>query len=259
MSNLTARKTSGGLGFLGVLFIGALLIMMAVQWENPPTFEVIAPTSTVEANLRYDLKPDQEFGEITNVSETLASEPIDLAPKLEMTPYQAIMARLQAEESFRPWYYPDGEYSSIAFGYNLVHGHSHIDKVVGRKIPRKGNQPSQVISYDEGVKLLQAHVAKLDVLVGQKFPEVKGWQKAALICKLYNRGQNSVDVPHKDIGHCCGHSRGHYGCGSRDPDIRKSHLIRRKRDYHMFFNPQKVDWAVVMAKKKDVRKRWRNS
>jgi hypothetical protein len=259
MSNIVVRKTSGGLGLPGIIFIGALAIMVAIQWENPPTFEVIVPTNTIEANLRYDLKPDQEFGEVTNVSETLAAEPMDLASKLEMTPYQAIMARLQAEESFRPWYYPDGEYRSIAFGYNLIHGHKHIDAVVGKKIPRKGNQPAQVISYDEGVKLLQAHVAKLDVVVGEKFPDVKGWQKAALICKLYNRGQNSVDNPKKDIGHCCGHSRGHYGCGSSNPDIRKAHLVRRKRDYYMFHNPHKVDWSNVITKKQDVRKRWRNS
>lgn len=144
------------------------------------------------------------------------------------TPYQVMMWYLKTAESFSPTPYPDGEYPSIAFGYNFQHG-------------RVGNQ-----TWASGTKLLLATVEKIqkNLRKQKRFQHLDEWQIVALTCRFYNRGEGSLPKfdPEYLLGCCNTKQKGCTTCmftckdKKRQKKIREAHNARRKFEYNLYYH-----------------------
>lgn len=142
----------------------------------------------------------------------------------EYTPYQIAIWHLKTEEGYRANPYDDGEFPSVGFGYNFVHG-----------------KVSTPISWNEATELLSKTFGNMKTKVKKdnRFSKLDEWQRTAIACRFYNCGEGSIpnyDKP-SDLLNC---HRGSKGCGytcrdkKKQTAVRKTHTARRKFEYEMF-------------------------
>ena len=166
----------------------------------------------------------------------VAPDPIKAQFKdMVATPYQVTMWHLKTAESFRAKPYPDGQYNSIAFGYNFVHG----------RVPNQ--------TWASGTVLLCTMVEKIQANIRsqKRFRHLDDWQIAALSCRFYNRGTGSLPKfdPEYLLGCCAKDQKGCTSCqfvctdkklkpnerAAYTKSVRKSHNARRKFEYNLYY------------------------
>lgn len=160
------------------------------------------------------------------------------------TNFQIAMWYLKGHESFRPWEYPDGNYPSKGFGFNLSPDKIEwVSEVLGFHAKERN------WTWEEGTKVLYAYWDKKY----SKFnaPGLNEAQKHAVVAHEYNRGK------YKNIRGCCGKS---VGCGNPDENIRKSHNPRRIFEWK-WYNGELTDEDIEAVRKRaiQVQQKWGKS
>jgi hypothetical protein len=126
------------------------------------------------------------------------------------TPYQVTMWSLKAAESYRPWWYKDGEHQAIGLGYNHLGSKKRKDAISWATKDGK-------VTFKEAQIILSDYVEKIGESDKFNKKKLNTWQQVAVICHLYNCGS----VTKWGVGACCGATN---GCGRGF----ESHKERRK-------------------------------
>ena len=164
----------------------------------------------------------------------------------EYTVYQKTMWMLKAHESFRYTAYPDGQYYSIAFGFNMnPHNYQllkRLDKLY--LITGKWNTKNAKVTWKDGIELTQIYIheninQKIKELDKGKKVKLTDDQKVALSCKAYNTGNFN-------LGKCCAGRRKKGYCQSDNKAVRNAHNMRRQTESLLYSGkfPEKK-WETI--------------
>jgi GH24 family phage-related lysozyme (muramidase) len=167
-------------------------------------------------------------------------------PTTKYTVYQKTMWMLKAHESFRYKAYPDGQYYSIAFGFNMnPHNYQllkRLDKL--HLIKGKWNTKNAKVTWEDGIELTQIYIheninQKIKELDKKRKVKFTDDQKVALSCKAYNTGNFN-------LGKCCA-GRGKKGyCQSDNKAVRNAHNMRRRTESLLYSGKfPKEKWETI--------------
>lgn len=152
-------------------------------------------------------------------------------PKPAYTPYQMLVWEIKANESYRPWWYPDGRTKtgkqkySIGFGWNDLGG-------VRRKDIAKYTADGKV-TFAEALEITLSEVNKWGKFNSDPY------RNLAMQIHSYNCGRI---MSYKELGHCHrGQNVDGKRCGSSNPRVRRAHNIRREYELALW----RHDWVKI--------------
>lgn len=139
------------------------------------------------------------------------------------TKYEKIIWALKTEESFRNKAYPDGDYYSIGFGFNMNPYNKNMLKKLNKEHLIKGWGKNATTTWENSIELTQIFIDH-NITPNLKDKNLTDDQYVAKALKFYNSGSFS-------LGSCC---RGKKSCGSRNKNIRVHHNKRRNFESRLY-------------------------
>ncbi len=138
------------------------------------------------------------------------------------SPFEITMFHLKAHESFRPYWYYDGQFPSIGGGYNLVNGIDFISEEIA----------DGVYTFDEGMGVMHRLIEQYKQHIKAKRPNVTEFQAVALAVHMYNTGK--IETLNSRQSGCCGYKNGCGRIAKKDKDIRNAHNARRAWELRLY-------------------------